>query len=102
MAQFARAQAAPGIAFAPDPGPVEGDGDTSAVVTIVASAPVVWRWSSSGSMPTSNVPDGGTSSSITFTLSNLTHVSRTSFITLTADDESWNITLTASGTGIEA
>lgn len=59
--------------------------------TITATQPVVWNWSSTGDLPTSNVANGDTASSITFTLSTIGE----SFITVTVGANTWTLDLTA-------
>jgi hypothetical protein len=86
------------LGFDPVPGAYSDTGAHNATFTLTATQPVVWNWSSTGNVPSATVPNGGTATSITFSLSAST-VEKTSHITVTVGGDTWTIDLDATGTG---
>lgn len=74
-----------------------GPGGIGATFTITATVAVVWNFTISGGA-TSNVTNGTSASSITFTCAQGLN-NKTATITVSADGLTWNLTLTAIGTG---
>lgn len=100
----ARGRVTPALTFSPVPDTYSAGGlpGRGATFSITASAPVVWNWSATGDLPTSNVANGGSATTITFTLSNSSAADKTAEIVVSAGANSWTIELTASGTGLLA
>jgi hypothetical protein len=89
--------------FDPVPGSYSGTnpapGVGSASFTITASNAVTWNWTSTGNLPSSTVSNGGSTASITLSISAGPTVDKESFITVTVGAKTWNIHLTATGGG---
>lgn len=80
--------------FTPAPGAYAADYE----FTVTASQSVVWNWTKTGFLPTSTVPNGGSGTSITFSLTPGSFEKETT-ITLTQGTRTWTITLSAAATG---
>jgi hypothetical protein len=89
------------LTFSPVPGSYSATSSPGQPVSFIinASAPVVWNWSVTGSLVSSNVANGGTSNSITFSLSKAgLVVDKVSDISVSVDANAWSIELTAQKT----
>ena len=89
------------ITFTPAPGTYSETDNVQvgkAQFKITASASVKWNWSATGSIPTSTVANGGSASSITFTLSSTLN-NKDCTISVTSGTKSWTINLATTGSG---
>jgi hypothetical protein len=78
---------------------VADNGVGQTTYTITASGPVVWNWTVSDATGfISSVANGGSASSITFSLSQGTS-DRTSIVQVTSGDHTWNINMSQTGDG---
>lgn len=85
--------------FNPAPGTYTRDdgGSGSVSFQITASQSVAWSWSTTGNVPNSNVTNGGSAASITFTLVGGAK-DKSCTITLTVGTNHWTINLSAAAT----
>jgi phage tail sheath gpL-like len=86
-----------GLSFNPVPDTYNRTHRSNVSFTITATQPVVWNWSAIGDLPTSSVPNGGTASSITISLSASGSDTKDSTVTVTTGENVWTLNLTSTG-----